>query len=139
MGSRETKPMSKLEEALLANRQAIDVELRLAREELADLDQRRAALWHLIARAEALLGVEDARSSGSIPAHSTLHAAIEDVLRTSAEPMTARAIADQINRLGTYRRRDGAPVDLGQVHARVHAYSHRFERTERGIRLANPL
>jgi hypothetical protein len=59
------------------------------------------------------------------------------VLRDNdGEPRTARQIADEINARGLYKRRDGAAVDLGQIHARVHAYDRMFNRGDGGITLA---
>jgi restriction system protein len=63
----------------------------------------------------------------------TLHAAMVEVLREVARPMKARDLAAEINRLGLYHQRDGAPAPIGQIHARAHNYPELFERTPQGI------
>jgi Arc/MetJ-type ribon-helix-helix transcriptional regulator len=69
----------------------------------------------------------------------TLDRAIEDVLESRAnEPMTAREIADEIARRGTFRRpSDGLAPPAAQINARVsnRHYRERFERVDRRIRL----
>lgn len=68
-----------------------------------------------------------------------LHEALARVLRAQDNRvMTARELADEVNRAGLYQMRDGAPVDLGQVHARVHNYDRMFIRAGGGIRLRDP-
>ncbi|MFP3595049.1 hypothetical protein, partial [Chryseobacterium sp. SIMBA_038] len=56
----------------------------------------------------------------------TLHDAISEVLMAAGVPLSARTIADEVNRLGRYTRRDGAPVDANQITARTQNYPHRF-------------
>lgn len=58
--------------------------------------------------------------------HLTLHDAISEVLMAAGVPLSARTIADEVNRLGRYTRRDGAPVDANQITARTHNYPHLF-------------
>ncbi|MDA3669883.1 HNH endonuclease [Burkholderia cenocepacia] len=58
--------------------------------------------------------------------HLTLHDAISEVLMAAGVPLSARTIADEVNRLGRYTRRDGAPVDANQITSRTHNYPHLF-------------
>ena len=60
----------------------------------------------------------------------TLHEAIVEVLSIAGEAMTAPAIAAEVNRLGHYSRRDGLPVPVNQISARVNKYSHLFTRSD---------
>lgn len=103
-----------------------------ARAELAALREREAELERQIGEAERALG-----SSVPEPERSmTLHDVMADVLRsTGNEGMTGRELADAVNRRGRYRRRDGAPVEPNQIHARVNNYSAMFEKVGSTIRL----
>ena len=56
----------------------------------------------------------------------TLHEAIATVLQDGAK--SARGIADEINRRGLYRRKDGKELPASQVSARVSRYRTRFDR-----------
>ena len=63
----------------------------------------------------------------------TLHEEIAAILSDSGNRwMTAREIANSVNRRGRYRRKDGAPMETGQVWARIcePQYRHMFERNE---------
>jgi len=96
-----------------------------ARAELAAIDARRAELQALIARGEAAIGHPRQPASGT----ATLHEALAQVLRENGnEPMTARALADAVNGRGLYRKRDGGPVEVNQVHARTNNYQDLFEK-----------
>ena len=126
--------MSELLEAALAQSERIVVDaLADARRELAELDERRAQLTALIGRAEAL------QRSGSATTQSKvlkLHEAITVVLEEAGEqPMTVREIAEIINARSLYRKKDGSPVEVNQIHARTKNYSHLFEKTGPIIRL----
>ena len=77
----------------------------------------------------------------------TLHEEIAAILSDSGNRwMTAREIARMVNKRGRYRRKDGAPMETGQVWARIckPRYSHMFERNEapvgsaKRIRLSGP-
>ncbi|KFL49448.1 MULTISPECIES: HNH endonuclease [Burkholderia cepacia complex] len=58
----------------------------------------------------------------------TLHEAIIEVLTNAGRPLSARAIADEVNALDRYTRGDGVSVQPEQIRARVrlNAYSHLF-------------
>jgi hypothetical protein len=121
-----------LEQALTANRTAIESALDQARRELEEVRTRERELVRLIRRAEVTLDVlEPGIETTDAPSDLTLHEAMQRVLTASGHPMTARELADAINRQGLYQRRDGDPLDSGQVHARVHRYSKLF-RSDRG-------
>lgn len=66
----------------------------------------------------------------------TLHAAIEQVLKDTRRPMSAREIADIVNQRRLYERKDRTPVPANQISARVARYSALFVRTDAGISLA---
>jgi hypothetical protein len=124
--------MTELEQALQKSRQMIEAALHEARTELADLDARRAELVALITQAEAALG-------GPPPAAApgmTLHEALALILReNNNQPMTVRQLTDAVNERGLYRKRDGSPVEVNQVHARTSNYEALFEKDGPLIRL----
>jgi HB1, ASXL, restriction endonuclease HTH domain len=131
-----------LERALNANRGEVERELAKAEEELVLLRARQRRLEDTIRRARLFLGIEPV--IGSIYAGDAdpqdpvlpLHEALARVLRTQGNRvMTARELADEVNRTGLYRKGDGSPVDIGQIHARVHNYDRLFVRAGGGIRL----
>jgi len=125
--------VSNIAEALQKSRQIIEAELAEARAELAALDARREGLEALIAQAEAVLGGSQARDAES---RMTLHDALVLVLREKGDtPMTARALADAVNERGLYRKRDGSPVEINQIHARANNYEELFEKDGSLIRL----
>ena len=124
--------MSELANALRRSREVIAAALADARDELADLDTRRAELQALIAEAEAALGGVPEQNDGPL----TLHQALAQILRENRnEPMTARTLADTVNARGLYRTRDGNPVEVNQVHARTANYPDLFEKEGSQIRL----
>lgn len=134
--------MEGLERALGANRAEVERELANAEAELASLLSREQRLQDTIRRARLFLGVEpkdrmgdlrwDGPNAGALP----LHGAMAQVLRTNGNrPMSARELADVVNERALYRMRDGSPVAIGQIHARVHNYDRLFERAGGGIRL----
>jgi hypothetical protein len=123
--------MNGLADALDRSREMITAALADARTELVALDARRAELQDLIAQGEAALGDAQQRATGS-----TLHEALAQVLReNSNEPMTARALADAVNGRSLYRKRDGSPVEVNEVHARTNNYQDLFEKDGSLIRL----
>lgn len=132
--------MESLERALTANRAEVERELQKAEHELEALRSRERALESMIARARNLLGVEErgTRAAAGEPptGRLPLHDALVQVLRENDNhPMTARELADEINRRELYRKADGTPVDIGQIHARVHNYERLFIREGGRIRL----
>jgi len=125
--------MSNIAAALQKSRQIIEAELTGARAELADLDARREELEALIAQAEAVLG---GSHTGEAEPRMTLHDALALLLREHGdEPMTARELTDAVNERGLYRKRDGSPVEVNQVHARASNYEELFEKDGSLIRL----
>ena len=62
----------------------------------------------------------------------TLHEAIKQVLEDNGRPMSAREIADEVNRRNLYQRGDGSPVPGSQIHARVKNYPALFQKNEAG-------
>lgn len=124
--------MTELAQALARSRDIIEAALAEARAELADLDARRAELEALIAQGEAAL------SGGQVSVATsamTLHEAMELVLRDAKAPMTARQLADAVNERGLYRKRDGTPVEINQIHARTSNYESIFEKDGTLIKL----
>ena len=105
-----------------------------ARTELQALQAREAELEQQIAHAEAVLG----EGPASIPRERkmTLHDALALVLREGGNKgLTARELADAVNRHGLYHKRDGSPVEVNQVQARVNNYGSMFEKDGPAIRL----
>lgn len=49
----------------------------------------------------------------------TLHEALVLILRENGNQPLVRQLADAVNERGLYRRRDGSPVEIHQVHARI--------------------
>jgi len=49
--------------------------------------------------------------------------------------MTVKELVVEVNRRGLYRRRDGSPVEDGQVHARAKKYDRLFEKDGPRVRL----
>jgi len=133
--------MEPLERALTANRVEVERELRKAEKELEVLRSRERALEISIARARHLLGLEEpsvpeAQAGPVATGHMPLHDALLRVLRDNDNrPMTARELADEVNARQLYRKADGSPVDIGQIHARVHNYDRLFIREGGRIRL----
>ncbi len=59
-----------------------------------------------------------------------LHEAMQLVLEENNKPMTARELADEINKSNLYTRGDGEPIPSNQIGARAKNYPHLFEKTE---------
>jgi hypothetical protein len=129
--------MSDLAEALKSSSRIVEEALQQAREELAQLNQRKAELEVLIAQAEAM---QRSRSLGTPPARSlTLHEAIAEILREQNNIwMSPREIADAVNGRGLYTKKDGTLVEVSQIHARTKNYAQMFEKEGSKIRLRNP-
>jgi hypothetical protein len=58
----------------------------------------------------------------------TLHEAILQVLHDHKRGMNALDLAEEINRRQLYSRRDGNPLEPGQVSARINRYPSLFNR-----------
>jgi hypothetical protein len=125
--------MVDLADALDQSRALIEAALTEARQELAALEARRQELQVLIAQAEAALG---GTQQSPAEAGITLHQALVQILQEhDNDSMTARALADAVNDRGLYRKRDGSPVEVNQVHARTNNYQDLFEKDGSLIRL----
>jgi hypothetical protein len=132
--------MSGLERVLAANRAEIEKELQAAQDELRDLREQVAVLERLIARGQAALGLgsEVDETADLVPpevsVRATLHEVMLGILRKSGNRgMTAKELADAVNASGLYRKRDGTPVDVAQIYARIHNYGRLFTRSGNGI------
>lgn len=129
-----------LRNALAPDPEAVVSALAAAERELNDLRERQAELEQLIGQARAVLGLKvgDRGSAGEVVApvgEITLHEAMGHLLRVHG-PMSSRDLADEINRQGLYRQKQGGPVPPGQISARMNRYRHLFEKDEAGrIRL----
>src|SRR2546423_1892224 len=113
---------------------AIKEGLADARAELETVRVREAELEALIARGEAALGI----ATGDIPEEGrlTLHQALEQVRgENNTRWMTVKELADEVNRRGTYRKKDGSAVEPNQVHARTKNYDRLFEKEGPRVRL----
>jgi hypothetical protein len=125
--------MSDLADALNQSREIVRSALADARAELAALDDRRSELLALISQGEAALG-EARRDAGTTA--MTLHEALMQILRENGNvPMTARALADAVTDRDLYRKKDGSPVEINQIHARTNNYHDLFEKDGPLIRL----
>ena len=70
-------------------------------------------------------------------ARLTLHDAMEKVLLEAGRPLSARELSGQLNTAGLYRKRDGSPVQPGQVSARARKYPRLFTQASGVIGLAS--
>src|SRR3954471_16729293 len=135
--------VSELDAALERSRQMIQEALTEAQVELETVEARRRELLDQIAQAESILGggpplvpPPEAAPAAGDGGQLTLHEALARVLADAGnEGMTARELADTVNRRGLYRKRDGSPVEVNQVHARVNNYGDLFEKEGPKIRL----
>jgi hypothetical protein len=125
--------LDRLTEALERNRDEVRTALEEAQAELEQLEQRRAELDRLIARARAALGEETrVEERGDLK----LHEALELVLsKSKTDGMGVGDLALEINRRNLYRMKDGRPVEASQIHARVSNYKHLFEKNGSIVRL----
>lgn len=110
----------------------IDAEVRMQRL-VASLREMRG---HSIPKTPQRLhqptdGMDPVRGEGRM----TLHDAMASVLKDAGGPLLPAEIAKVINVRDLYRRRDGSPVPVGQIHARAHNYDHLFARNGRQIEL----
>ena len=58
----------------------------------------------------------------------TLHVAIEKLLQQTGRPMTTQQIADELNKNGWYKKKDGSIIEAFQIHGRTKNYANIFER-----------
>ncbi len=58
----------------------------------------------------------------------TLHEAIEKLLRQTGRPMTTQQIADDLNKNGWYKKKDGSAIQAFQIHGRTRNYANIFDR-----------
>lgn len=127
--------MANLGDTLERSRKMIQEALAEAQAELATLRAREAELEEQIAHAEAALGEVPAPPKEDVQG-MTLHKALAGLLRENEnEWMTARELADAVNERGLYRKRDGSPLEVNQVHARTNNYRDMFEKDGPKIRL----
>jgi hypothetical protein len=128
--------MSDLQSALEHARPAIEMALAAAQAELTSLRSREAELLQLIQRADAALG-NAVRSPGPLgEGRVTLHQALARILREGDNAwMSVQELTQAVNARGLYRKRDGSPVEVNQVHARTNNYRAIFEKDGGRIRL----
>jgi len=60
----------------------------------------------------------------------TLHEAIEQVLKEHSRPMTARELADEINRRKLYIKKNESLIEAAQIHARVNKRPQLFDKKD---------
>jgi hypothetical protein len=128
--------MSELKDALATSRDAIKRALPEAERELAECRAHCAELEESI-RLARLIVSSNPSGEGPALAPTTMHQAMTLILRDHPDGLPAPEIAREIERRDLYRRRDGKPAGLGQVHARVHNYPKLFVRDSGRIRLRN--
>lgn len=129
--------MSGLDEALEANRPAIEAALAEAVTELEQLNERKRELEQLIARANAALGEPPVvRPPVQTTGRMTLHEALQVILNErDNEWMTVTELADEVNDRSLYQKRDGSLVQPNQIHARAKSYPALFEKDGPRVRL----
>ncbi|MEY2553272.1 MAG: hypothetical protein QOC57_1132 [Ilumatobacteraceae bacterium] len=108
--------------------------LATARAELDAVEQRRAQLIALIARTETM---QDAlRPDRSSSRQMTLHEALAFLIKEGSNRWVAiKDLAAAVNERRLYRKKDGSPVDVNQVHARINNYEYLFEKNGSRVRL----
>jgi hypothetical protein len=65
----------------------------------------------------------------------TLHEAIVTILQKRGKPMLTSEIADELNRLSLYRKKDGSKITAFQVHGRTRNYPSLFDRDGSSVAL----
>ncbi len=124
------------------HREELEAMLVQTEEQIRELDERlahqRAERFRLLAALGriALDGTELGQPAFPDPLQSpiTLHEAMALVLQQNRDRvgedygMTAPELSKEVTRQQLYRRRDGAPPGVQQIHARVGNYSHLFEK-----------
>src|SRR5690349_16593578 len=89
---------------------------------LKEAQDRVAAYSGLLALADRFAGDQN-----PVASQTTLHEAMAEVLKGAPEQMMRPGhLAEEIERRGLYRMRDGRPVEKQQVHARVGNYPDLF-------------
>lgn len=121
-----------------AHREEVSADLDRLRHERGRLQEQLRALDERIATHEHLLClVSEVDGAAAVEQDLTLHEAMATVLRDSLEQrLRAPDLAQEINRRGLYRMRDGRPVEPQQVHARVGHYGQMFIREGTFIKLS---
>lgn len=109
-------------------RPEVEAALDRARRELQGLDIRRRELLGEIESAEGFLGLEE--DGGDDP--MTLHEAMVAVLKEWQQSRVTK-LADEIEKRGLYRRKNGKPVDAHQLHSRINRYQDLFVRVSPGV------
>ena len=135
--------MDSLQRALTANQAEIERELSRAEQELEVLRARERELEELIMRARYVLGLDRMPTlpmadgpALHVRQKLTLHEALIRILREHGNvAMTAPELADEVNRTRLYLMGNGSPVEIVQIHARVHNYDRLFVREDGKIRL----
>ncbi|MBS3913067.1 MAG: DNA-deoxyinosine glycosylase [Bacteroidetes bacterium] len=65
----------------------------------------------------------------------TLHEAIEKLLSQTGQPMTTQQIADELNKNGWYKKKNGSSIQAFQIHGRTRKYATLFERAGSNVSL----
>lgn len=58
----------------------------------------------------------------------TLHEVIEKVLKEYGQPQTTQELADKLNKLGWYTKKEGSEITAFQIHGRTRNYADLFKR-----------
>lgn len=66
----------------------------------------------------------------------TLHDAIVEILRELGHPVSTTELADEVNRRGSYRKKDRSPITAFQIHGRTRNYPQLFSRQTSNVSLA---
>jgi len=102
--------------------------------ELDALEQRKIELIALIQRTETMK-----RAIGSdqpTGRQMTLHEALAFLIKESGNRWVAiKELGEAVNTRHLYHKRDGGPVELNQIHARINNYEYLFEKKGPRVRL----
>lgn len=66
----------------------------------------------------------------------TLHKAIVEILRELDHPLSTTELANEVNRRGSYRKKDGSAITPFQIHGRTRNYPRLFSRQTSQVLLA---
>lgn len=125
-----------LKSILESARPQLEDGIAAAEAELEALEARRLELLALISQARAALGQPGVGGGGAGKERLTLHEALALILRESGNGwVTVRELTDQVNARNLYQRRNGAPVEANQVHARTKNYPQMFDKRGSRVRL----
>jgi hypothetical protein len=108
--------------------------LAAALAELETLEHRKSQLIALIDRTEAMKrALSTDQPAGR---QMTLHEALAFLIKESGNRwMTVKELCEAVKNRHLYHKRDGSPVEINQIHARINNYEYLFEKKGPRVRL----